>query len=50
MGTLAGHTGVVYSVAFSPDGNLVVSGSDDKTVKIWDTETAQVSSHGACTW
>ena len=26
----------VYSVAFSPDGKNVVSGSDDITIKIWD--------------
>ena len=34
-----GHAGVVRSVAFSPDGNRVVSASEDNMVKIWDTET-----------
>jgi len=49
--TLTGHSGIVFSVAFSRDGNRVVSGSDDNLVKIWDTETGGgVSSHGACTW
>ena len=44
--TLTGHTGRVWSVAFSPDGKKFVSGSHDKLVKIWDTETgAKVSSH-----
>ena len=34
--TLKGHTRRVYSVAFSPDGQRIVSGSFDKTLKIWD--------------
>jgi WD40 repeat protein len=34
--TLEGHDGSVWSVAFSHDGSQVVSGSWDKTVKIWD--------------
>ena len=27
---------IVRSVAFSPDGKTIVSGSDDKTLKVWD--------------
>ena len=47
--TLTGHTGPVTSVAFSRDGNRIVSGAQDYLVKIWKTETgAEVSSH-ACT-
>ena len=43
--TLAGHSSIVYEVAFSRDGNRVVSGSFDKLVKIWDTATGvEVSS------
>ena len=38
-----GHTGGVSSVAFSPDGKSIVSGSDDNTVKIWS------SADGTCT-
>ncbi|KAG8807414.1 POC1 centriolar protein A [Serendipita sp. 400] len=35
----AGHASNVYSVAYSLDGRYVVSGSSDKTIRIWDTET-----------
>jgi WD40 repeat protein len=37
--TLAGHSGPVGSAAFSPDGKLILSGSDDTLVKIWDVAT-----------
>ncbi|KAH6694365.1 hypothetical protein BKA61DRAFT_564174 [Leptodontidium sp. MPI-SDFR-AT-0119] len=39
--TLEGHTGLVTSVAFSPDGKQIVSGSDDATVRRWDAATGQ---------
>jgi WD40 repeat protein len=35
VASLAGHTNFVCSVAFSPDGQHIVSGSMDKLVKVW---------------
>jgi len=34
--TLCGHSGRVWSVAFRPDGERIVSGSFDQTIRIWD--------------
>ena len=42
---LAGHSYKVQSVSLSPDGKRAASASDDRLVKIWNTETgAEVSS------
>ena len=40
--SLSGHTDWVSSIAVTPDGNLVISASDDNTLKVWDLETRQV--------
>ncbi|PMB45197.1 serine/threonine protein kinase [Fischerella thermalis CCMEE 5205] len=37
--TLKGHASDVNSVAFDSDGQKLASGSDDKTIKIWDLAT-----------
>ena len=43
--TLKGHTGPVTSVAFSPDGKRIVSGSQDTTMKVWDADTGTEIAH-----
>ena len=39
--TLKGHKYSVNSVAYSPDGTKIISGSRDKTIKIWDANTGE---------
>jgi WD40 repeat protein len=31
------HSDIIRSVAFSPDGTKIVSGSNDGTIKVWDS-------------
>ena len=40
--TLSGHTGLVKTLSSLPDGTSLASGSDDKTVKLWDVQTGGV--------
>ncbi len=39
--TLSGHTDIVYSAVFSPDGTHIATGSADGTARIWDAVTGK---------
>jgi len=38
---MSGHTGVVSSVVFSPDGKRLATASYDGTAKVWDAASGQ---------
>ena len=39
--TLTGHTGFVSSIAYSPDGSTLASGSSDSTIRLWNANTGE---------
>ncbi|PWU16546.1 MAG: hypothetical protein C5B50_13195, partial [Verrucomicrobia bacterium] len=52
--TLQGHHGRIWSVAFSPNGQWIATGSLDQTAKLWDAATgrelATLASHSDKVW
>eukprot|EP00963_Diacronema_lutheri_P007634 scaffold660_cov365-Pavlova_lutheri.AAC.14 len=52
MLVMTGHTGLVYSLAPFPGLDLVASGSEDNTVKIWNSngKCIQTIPHPSCVW
>ncbi|MDB9475593.1 TIR domain-containing protein, partial [Dolichospermum circinale] len=38
---LLGHSGTIFSVSVSPDGRTLASGSQDKTIKLWNLDTGK---------
>lgn len=49
---LQGHTDAVHSVSFSPEGKIIASGSDDYSIRLWDTNTGKeilkLNGHSGC--
>ena len=45
--TLRGHSSNVFGVAISPKGDYIVSGSYDRTIRIWDPASGMYAQHKA---
>ncbi len=37
-----GHSGKIFNILFTPDGNRIVSVSEDKTIRVWDARTGEL--------
>ncbi|MEP7134668.1 MAG: WD40 repeat domain-containing protein [Chloroflexota bacterium] len=42
VGILGGHSGIIWDVAFSPDGQMLASVSSDGQARVWDWRTGDV--------
>ncbi|KIP01359.1 hypothetical protein PHLGIDRAFT_362333, partial [Phlebiopsis gigantea 11061_1 CR5-6] len=38
---LTGHEGSVRCVVYSPESTYIISGSEDRTIRLWDAATGQ---------
>ena len=51
---MIGHSNWVNSVAISSDNKLIISGSEDKSIKIWDIESGKeikkLNGHSECVY
>jgi WD40 repeat protein len=41
IGTFEGHQGTLFALAFSPDGTHLLSGAEDRTMRLWDVKSRQ---------
>jgi WD40 repeat protein len=39
--SLVGHKGMIRAIAFTPDGQKIVSGGDDRMLRVWDAATGK---------
>jgi WD40 repeat protein len=44
------HQGAVWAVAFRPDGKTVLTGSNDKTARLWDVSEVPDDPERISTW
>ena len=43
LASLRGHVAAVYQIAWSADSRLLVSGSSDSTLKVWDVKAQKLA-------
>ncbi|KAF1982315.1 WD repeat protein [Aulographum hederae CBS 113979] len=45
LATLKGHTGWVGACSYSPEGDIIATGSQDKTVRLWESKKGKPVGH-----